>query len=189
MDSPFYRTESKYLARLAASVGVPSLEVEHVVQEAWLAAVERREQFKGADVEQRLRRWLRNVVRHKAEDLRRHLGLCRFESLQGESLELPDDGGTECREVAEQNEWLQVLLAKVRVGNEKSHRLLCAHFLDKRSYEELASDFKMKPCAIESRIRRLLEKMRDVVDEDSRGHDTDERICCRELRRKKWKKT
>jgi RNA polymerase sigma factor (sigma-70 family) len=163
MDSPFYRTESKYLARLAHGLGVPSLEGEHVVQDTWLAAVEKRDRFQGTDVEQRLRRWLRNVVRHKAEDLRRRLGLCRFESLQGESLELPDDSATECEEAAELRETVHALLS-VRVGNKKSHRLLCEHWLQGRSYEELALEYAMKPCGIESRIRRLLKKLSDLAE-------------------------
>ncbi len=139
-----------------------SAEVEQVVQDAWLAAVKKREEFLGTDIEQRLRSWLRNVVRHKAQDLRRHLALCQFETLDGESLELLDDSATECAEAAEVRETVHALLESVRVGNEESHRLLCEHWLQGRSYEELAHEYAMKPCAIESRIRRLLKKLREL---------------------------
>ena len=140
-DSPFYRTESRCLACIAARRKLSAAEVEDVVQETMLAAVKHRDAFQGVDVERHLRGWLRRVVYRKALNAYRDRQRLRQEALDAASLEDAADSENECLEAADKSAWLHAQLEKVRKGNEKSHRLLYAHYFEGRSYEELAGEF------------------------------------------------
>ncbi|MGH7169235.1 MAG: sigma-70 family RNA polymerase sigma factor [Gemmataceae bacterium] len=163
-DSSFYRSVSADLTRTALERNVPRAEVVDIIQEAWLKAVRHQEQFEGADIEQRLRCWLRKMVRRKVLDFLRHHDLHRSASLDAEGIDLLDDIGAEVVEAAEQAEWLATLLDKGRAGNEENDRLIRGHFLHKRSLKELAAALGVTQNAIDCRIRRHLAYLRGLAE-------------------------
>lgn len=162
-DREFYPTESRYLARVAAGMGVPPPEVERVVGETWLEAVKNRNHFTGDEIKQRLHHWLMKAVRGKAVDALRRLGRHPCESLGAREEQLIDDTESRNAESSELQEWFDALLDKVSPGHDESVRLFRAHYVEGLSIQELAERFGMTTDAVDSRIRRVREKVRELV--------------------------
>lgn len=145
-------------------MNVPTCDIEDVVQEAWLSVIVHAEQFTGVDVQRRVRCWLRQVVHGKAVDLLRHRCSCPCESLDEEEVDLIDDMEAMHMETAERRECLEALLEKVRRGNEENLRLLNAHFYQEASIREVAGESGRTAKSVECRIRRLLDKLRELAE-------------------------
>lgn len=168
-DSTFFLVVTACLLRLAAGLGMPPEEAEEIVQEAWLDAAEHRDLFGGAEGVRRFHGRMREVVRNKARDRQRHLYCCRFVSLPEGGGDLIDRAEEERREEVEEWELLETVLAKGRMDSELSHRLLCGHYLEGRSMENLAQEYNLKECAVEGRIRRYRMKLRALAEGGSGG--------------------
>lgn len=163
-DETFYWAESKYLARRAAAMGVPRSDVPDVVAEVWMEAVKHRHEFVGVDAVRRLHGWMMQVVHSKAVDALRRREQHRYEALDTGKEEPFDAAEAKRAETAERNEWLDVLLAKVWAGNEVGLRWLWAHACEACSLQQLARQSGVKRSAVESRIRRLRIKLRDLAE-------------------------
>ncbi|HEY7312111.1 MAG TPA: sigma-70 family RNA polymerase sigma factor [Gemmataceae bacterium] len=163
-DGTFFRRQSRLMAGRAARMRVPPSDIEDVVQEAWLEAVEYRLRFASIANEWRLHCWLMRVVHNKAVDALRRLGHQFCEPLSLGEKEPLDGDEAKRAEASEWCEWLTELLEKVRPGNEQSLRLLCAHFYQERSFVELAHESGLTMCAVDGRIRRLLRKLREQAE-------------------------
>lgn len=163
-DAAFYRMESRQLARRAARLGVPSSDIPDVVAEVWRAAVRYRQRFADDDGVRLLHPWLMRVLRTKAADALNYLAQHRCEAL-GTGEEQPiDEAEVKRAAMAEQGEWLNVQLAKVRPGNEEGVCWVCAHFFQACSLPELARQTGRTVCAVDSRIRRVLKKLGGLAE-------------------------
>lgn len=162
-DEAFFRRESRLLAVVAARMRVPMSEMEDLLQEAWLSAVEHRDQFEEVELKPRLHGWMRAVIYGKAVDLQRHLGCRSCQSLSEEAIDLIDETPARSAAMAELREWLDALLAEASQGNEENLRLLHAFFFQERSINELAQQFGMTGDAVKGRIRRLAQRARALA--------------------------
>ncbi len=183
-DETFYRTESKRLSVVAVQMRVPLSEIEDVVDEAWLSAVEHCAQFEGAEIKPRLHSWMQTVVFGKAVDWHRHHGCCPCVSLTQEGIEPIDAAQARRAEIEELREWLEALLEEASLGNEENLRLLHAHFFQGVSIQELARQFGLTADAVSGRIRRLEEKVRTLVEKKSKPQSQDS-LRLRSRRKKK----
>jgi RNA polymerase sigma factor (sigma-70 family) len=163
-----YESESARLVRLAFCLGVPQGQVEDVVQETWLAAVTNPARFQGGDPKRLLQAWLTQVLRNKAVDALRHLnGERGRQSLEGGGLDPVDQIEAECAEAAQLWDCLAELLAKARLDNEDNPRLLCEHYLQKRSIKELSVERHVTEKAVRCRIDRLVQKLREWLGDEA----------------------
>ena len=80
-----------------------------------------------------------------------------------------------------------VLLERVRPGHDESHRLLCAHYLHKRSIKKLAEESGQRACAVDSRVRRHVKRLLAAAAGDPSGTDMRERFRATMRGRKKLK--
>jgi|SRR5579884_208621 len=160
-DEEFYRTMSRELDQVLLRRKVPPLLIEDLVQEAWLSAVQHGDLFVGGNARRRLRGFLRKAARDKAVDLRRHLGLLFCQSFDGQEMALIDEAQAQRAELAEQHEWLEVLLENVGGDHQENKELVHAHFFQGVTVAELAQRLDMSVDAVDCRIRRLVEKMRE----------------------------
>lgn len=188
MDSPFYETERKYLARIAHKAKLSPEEVEDVVQAVWLLAVKHRADFVGTDIEGRVRAWLRKAIVRRAKDARRRLALRHCESLDAKRLEPINDPEAKRADLKDLGECLNALLERVRPGHEESHRLLCAHYFHKRSIKELAEESGKRVCAIDSCIRRHAKRLLAAAARDPSGAEMRERFRAMRVGREKLRK-
>lgn len=163
-DEAYFWTVSRQLASLAAGMGLPPAEVERVVAEAWLKAVEHCDLFEGSAIKQRLRCWLMKVVYGKSVDALRRLSNHPCESLDTRDDELIDDRQAERAETAELREQLDMQLENVSLGNEESVYLFRARYFQGLSIKELAEQFCMTTDAVKSRIRRVREQVHELVE-------------------------
>ena len=163
-NGTFYRMESRRLAVIAAEMKVPHSEIEDVIAEVWLEAVKFRPRFADGDAEQRLHCWLTLVGHSKAVDALRHLRRHLCESLDRLEEALIDDAEAKREDVAELAECLDALLEGLRASNEEAHRLLTEHFFHGRSIRELAQESGTTVKSVANRIRRLLIKLRELLD-------------------------
>jgi RNA polymerase sigma factor (sigma-70 family) len=162
-DEEIHRMMSRELADILIRMKIPPFLIEDLVQEAWLSAVQHGELFVGADAKRLLRGFLRKAVHDKAVDLRRHLDLCPCQFLDGQKMEFSDEAEAQRAEMAEQHEWLEALLEDAGLGHEENKELLRAHFFQGVTISELAQRSGMSVDAVGSRIRRLVDKMREKV--------------------------
>lgn len=163
-EPTFYSSVSKALLRIVSRSDVSPYEVEDLVGEAWLEAVQHRDQFEGEDIEPRLSCWLRTTVRRKMSDWLRHHGLLAPVARDVAKFHLLDKAWSSLVAVAEQEEELRALLAKGRVGHEFNDHLVRERFFEKRSIKGLADEFKMSEKGIACRIRRHLRYLRSLVN-------------------------
>lgn len=155
------------MAQLAVRMKVPYGDIDDVLQDAWVSVAVHFRQLAGVNVKRRVHCWLKRVVYGKAVDLRRRLYCCPCEPLSEKELDLIDDEESARAENAELREDLTVLFAKVCLGSEGSLRLLIAHFYHGRSIRELAYELGTTAKSVEGRIRRLLYKLREMVEHPS----------------------
>ena len=160
-DEEFYRTMSSELADIPARMRVPPFLIEDLVQEAWLSALQQDDPFVGEDGKRRLHGLLRKVVHDKAVDLRRHLDLIPCQSFDGQEMALIDEAEAQRAEMTEQREWLEALLEEAGGDHQENKEWVRAHFFQRVTVAELAQRSGMSVDAVESRIRRLVDKMRE----------------------------
>lgn len=164
-DEEFYRTMSKELTKILVRMKVPPFMIEDLIQEAWLSAVRRRDLFVGSDARRRLHGFLRKAVHDQAVDLHRHLDPFPCQSFDGQETALSDEAEARRAEWAEQHEWLEALLENVGRDHERNKELLRAHFFQGVTVAELAQRLEMTVDAVDCRIRRLVEKLREKARE------------------------
>ncbi len=176
-DEEFYWTMSRYLARLAADRGVPPPEIDSVVEETWMEAFQRLCLFTGDGTKQEVICWLTTAVLGNSVDALRRLSRHPCESLKASAEQMIDEAEAKHAEEAEQREWLDALFAKVPSGHKENVLLLCLHYLQGFSIQELAQQFGMTTDAVDSRIRRereglrvLAERNRKSIGEPPFGH-------------------
>lgn len=170
VKNPFYQTESAYLARLAARVGVPPVEIADMVQRVWLKAVIHCDTFGGTNVEGQLRCWLRTTLWKEVKDFYRRRARLHFESL--------DSGNGTCDEVdetarpdtvAEDKELVNWLLEQARAANVENYHLLYEHYLQGLSSKEIASRRGLSEKAVESRMGRMRKLLRERAEAEFGG--------------------
>ncbi|HTU91325.1 MAG TPA: sigma-70 family RNA polymerase sigma factor [Gemmataceae bacterium] len=159
-NEEFFRTMSMELADMLVRMRIPSFLIEDLIQEAWLSAVQHRDLFVGEYAKRLLRGFLRKAVHDKAVDVRRHLDSCPFQSFDGQEMALTDEVEAQRAELAEQHELLEALLDDAGGDHEENKELVRAHFVQGVTVAELAQRSGWSVDAVESRIRRLVEKMR-----------------------------
>jgi RNA polymerase sigma-70 factor (ECF subfamily) len=138
-DASFAALDAYVLWRCA---GLRDL-ADEVVQEAWLTAVRRIRDFDPA--RGRFLAWLCGIATNV---LRGHLRRKYPEPLAGQDRPAPADGTLEQREQAE-----QIAHALARLP-ERQEAVLRAKYLDRRSVEEIARDWRETPKAVESLLTR-----------------------------------
>ena len=163
-NEAFFWMESRFLAAIAARIGVPRSDVEDVVAEVWVSVVKHRDKLVGAvDLKKQLHCLLRKIVQDKARDRRRHLQACPCQSLSGEGIEPSDEPAIKRAELAEIREWLEVRMMKASRGNKANLFLARAHFFDELSIPELAKQCGLTPKSVDGRIRRLEQRMYEAA--------------------------
>jgi RNA polymerase sigma factor (sigma-70 family) len=159
----FYPSQTERLSRIAAEMGMPPNQIADVLQEVWLDAAKHHEGFRGEGAEERLSSWLDTVVRSKSRDVLRRLGRRREESLDNlpaETMDRTAKEPAELMETKERDENLAAHLEELRKENPLNCRLVCAHFLEGRSIQDLASEVHLGVNAISCRINRALKRLR-----------------------------
>lgn len=167
MDKEFHPTTSKELADILVRMKIPPFLIEDLVQEAWLSAVQHSElfdQFEAREPKRRLLGFLTKVVHDKAVDILRRLDCYPCESLDAEEAEPIDDAEAKHAKAAEQREWLETLLAKIRPGHEDNVLLFRLHFFEEYSIQQLAQKFGITTDAVDGRVRRLMNKLREAAE-------------------------
>lgn len=167
----FYRMESRRLTAIAAEMKVPRSEIEDVLAEVWLEAVKYRPRFADEDAEPRLHCWLPLVLHSKAVDARRHLRRHPCESLDRRKEALIDAAEARRMALAELTECFDVLLETFRARDKEAHRLLTEHFFHERTIRELSQESGTTVKSIDNRIRRLLTKLRELLQRILCGGD------------------
>ena len=160
-DEDFYRMMNRELGGILVRMRIPPFLIEDLVQEAWLSAIQHRDLFVGGHVKRRLRGFLRKVVRNKVVDVRRHSALYPCQSFDGDEMEWRDEAEARHSAMAEQHELLEALLDDAGGDHEENKCLVRAHFFQGVTVSELAERSGITVDAVDSRIRRVLDKMRD----------------------------
>ena len=117
-EQAFFQTMNRRLTRILIGMNVPRSAIEDLLEEAWIAAVKHRRSFSADRIKRHLFCFLRVVARHRAVDLLRRLDTHCCYSLDREEEELMDARVAKDAETAELREFLDVLMEKVRPGNE-----------------------------------------------------------------------
>jgi RNA polymerase sigma factor (sigma-70 family) len=164
--STFYRLQSERLSRVAADRRLRPEQIADLVQEVWAETVEHWDSFRGRHGAPRLLSWSRRVMHCKTVDAIRRLNRQQNGSLHAHAAKLIDPKAPASADVAEERErreWLTVRLEELRAEDPVNGRLLCEHFLEERTTQELADETGLSVHAIHCRISRTLEKLRRQV--------------------------
>jgi RNA polymerase sigma factor (sigma-70 family) len=164
--SEIYVSERRCLLGVAAKAGATRDDAADAVQEAFVEALEHREDFAGTATASHLRCWLRTVVYHHAVDAERRRHCHPMESLNAKGTEWIDEAERD-RSAAEMHEWLAAVFEQGRGGNEEIHRLLCEHYLLERSIKELAAEAGLSEKAVECRLARHRKQLRDAAEDNA----------------------
>ncbi|MHB1422430.1 MAG: RNA polymerase sigma factor [Gemmataceae bacterium] len=159
----FYRFQTERLSRIAAKMRVPPDQIEEVVQEVWLDAVNHREGFLGEDAEKRLASWLDIVVRNKSTDAIRRLNRQQAESLDKLPEEPVDRGSkepSELMEAKERGEKITELVEELRKEDPLNCLLTWERIVEDRSVGDMAEETGLGCHAISCRINRTLSHLR-----------------------------
>lgn len=159
-DPAYYRRVSKYLAHIAAHLGVPPSEIWDVVEETWLEAVKHRHLFSDKDIERCLVCWLSKVVRGKAVDAQRRLSRNPYESLatvEGKWIAADETlhAGT-----SEKITQLNSLLVRLQREEPENGWLVWEHYWKRRTISELAEETGRTANEVRCRVYRGVERIR-----------------------------
>lgn len=155
--------ESEWLRRLAGALVRDPEAAEDLVQEAWVAALERPPRIGGR--RSGLRAWLRTVLRHRARDeQRKALGRAWHEQ-QAAREPAPSDGST----LAERLELQQRIATAVLHLDEPYRSAVALRYLDGLSTRELAQREGVSLDAARQRVSRGLAALRARLDRDVPG--------------------
>ncbi len=146
---------SASLREMARKRNLSPEDTEDALQETWLAALKKRPQFGGKDIERPLYAWMRGVMRHKIVDYVRRRRLVSLENLT-----MGPAAFTEVEVESERRAWLEEKLEAMASEESLNARLFCGHFRDGRTMAELATEEGLSAKAVESRICRQIETLR-----------------------------
>jgi RNA polymerase sigma factor (sigma-70 family) len=157
----FYRRVSGELREMARKTRLSAEDIEDAIHETWLAALRNLPRFLGNDPERHMNAWMRAVMHHKIADVIRRRSL-----LSLEDLAMEPSAFIIAVDRSEQRAWVEARLADMAVEASLNARLLCGHFCDGRTIAELAAESEMTQRAVESRICRQIEKLRQEAAKD-----------------------
>lgn len=157
----FHRYVSASLREMARKGDLSSEDTKDALGETWLAALTKRPQFGGKDIERQLYAWMRGVMRHKIVDFHRRRHVVSLENLTREPAAV-----TEEEDETERRAWLHEKLVAMASEEETNARLFCGHFRDGRTLAELAAEEELSEKAVESRIVRGIKKLRRIATKD-----------------------
>jgi RNA polymerase sigma factor (sigma-70 family) len=157
----FYRRVSGELREMARKTRLSAQDIEDAIHETWLAALRNLPRFLGNDPERHMNAWMRAVMHHKIADVIRRRSL-----LSLEDLAMEPSAFIIAVDRSEQRAWVEARLADMAVEASLNARLLCGHFCDGRTIAELAAESEMTQRAVESRICRQIEKLRQEAAKD-----------------------
>lgn len=162
----FFRKETKSLRAAARRGGLGREDSEAVTQEALIADLLRRLNIGPFADENEERHWLRAVEKNKIADVKRRRAKRKAQSVE-DLPEEPEDGEAEReKRTRTAREWVEELMEMLRRIDPEGHRLVCAHYLEQRSFRELANEAGCTVDAIRGRIRRALKKLKEEIRPD-----------------------
>ena len=156
------------MVRLAERLGVPQSLCEDVVQEVWIRALMQGKEFHGEGALAELCAWLCGIAHHVAVDMLRGLGRHGAASLEALAAEPLDQGEVNRVERAAGAECLTVCLERLRREAPENCWLVCQHYLEGRTIQELAEETGRTAHEISCRIYRVMQKLRCCAAEWTR---------------------
>ncbi len=156
----FFRSESDSLSRRAQGKLSPE-DVEDALQETWCSVLKELPQFVGEDAERQLDAWMRTVMRNKIVNAVRRRQFVSLENLAMESMASP-----EMEIELKRRAWLDARLEEMTADGALNGQLMYGHCRDGRKIADLAAEYEMTAKAVESRICRQIEKLRDAAAEE-----------------------
>ena len=141
---------------------------EDALQEVWLAAWQKRDEFVGEDAARYLHAWLRVTMGRKIVDALRRRRSVSLETLAQEPAALVETGRAAAR-----RDWLAARLDEMATAESLNSRLFYGHFGSGRTIADLATKNDMTAKAVERRICRQLDKLRQAATEDGLMEDAE----------------
>jgi RNA polymerase sigma factor (sigma-70 family) len=156
----FHPRATASLREMAARSELSPEDAEDAIEEVWLAVLPNLHLFVGKDTEREMDAWMRAVMRHKIGDVLRWRRLVSLESPTVEAM-ASAEAGVE----TERRAWLEARLDEKAAEGSLNGQLLCGHFRAGRRIAELAAEHGMTEKAVESRICRQIDKLRQKAAE------------------------
>lgn len=151
-------------------MNLPRDECEDAAQEAWLQAVEHPELFRGEHAVSQLCAWLlRRVILGKVADAFHDLKEQSAQSLDSLTREPMDPRAGREASGEDWHEWLTAKLERLQRENPDNCEMICEHYLQERSIQELADERGWTTNEISCRLYRGMEKLRRWASEFHRG--------------------
>jgi RNA polymerase sigma factor (sigma-70 family) len=155
----FNRIVNVWLRPIALGMSLPSSQIEDVMQDVWVAALEYSNRYGKASIQQ-LDCWMRKVMQNKTVDALRHPNretvLLEVFAIEQSALETEEAGIARQQE----REWLKEQLAALAENESLNARLLRGRFVDGLTNAELARRNALTEKAVECRICRMISMLR-----------------------------
>lgn len=164
----FNRIVNVWLRPIALAMSLPSSQMEDVMQDVWVAALEYSNRYGKTSIQQ-LACWMRKVMHNKTVDALRHPNretvLLDVFAIETMALE-PEEAGIAWRQ---EREWLKEQLAALAENESLNARLLRGRFVDGLMNAELARRNALTEKAVECRICRMISMLRRRAAADGIG--------------------
>lgn len=174
----FYQAEAPRLLRLAHDYLPSGTDPRDGAQIIWQAIVTRLPDFRFDPEQGSIRAWLLTVARHVLIDQRRHEHGHAVTSLDAEEVDhlpSPDPGPARACELRQAQELVRRALAELRGQvSATSYQVLHQHWIEGRSFGEIAHDLGLTPKQVRDRHDRMLRKLRPILMRHAAGRSLGE---------------